>query len=58
MFHHTKKEAALQNISTNGDTKNYESQLEDENLTENYSGMIINNEIMKVCFENAKNEFN
>lgn len=58
MFHHTKKKSALKNILTNGDTKIYESQLRDENLTENYSGMIINNEIMEECFENAKNEFN
>ena len=31
--------------------------MKDENLTDNYSNMIINNEIMEECFENSKNEF-
>lgn len=56
MFNHTKIGAALKNITTNVDSKNYVSQMKDENLADNYSNMIINNEIMEECFENGKTE--
>jgi G2/mitotic-specific cyclin-B, other len=56
-MNNTRKEVALKNISTNNieNVINYQSK-EDLYASQNYSSVIINNEIMEECFdENIKN---